>query len=73
MGDRFCPRSYMKVKTTLAFLFNAFFFQMMSTDSTITVNLDTFYAAHFSNILHTKSDKNDRSIVYTIYNFRIKN
>ncbi len=73
MGTGFWSRSYMKVKTTLAFLFNAFFFCMMSTDATITVNLDTFYATHFSNILYTASDKNDRSIVNTKYNVRMKN
>jgi hypothetical protein len=63
----------MKVKTAFAFLFNAFFFRMVSTDSTVTVNLYAFYTAHFSNILDTPLDKNDRSIVYTKYNFRMKN
>jgi|GEM_PF-6032760 len=73
MGTGFWSRSYMKVKTTFAFLFYAFFFRMMTTDTTITVNLYAFYTAHFSNILHTALDKNDRSIVYTEYNFRMKN
>jgi len=73
MGAGFWSRSYMKVKTTFAFLFNAFFFCVMSADTTITVNLYTFYTAHFSIILHTTLDKNDRSIVYTRYNFRMKN
>ena len=72
METGFWSRSYMKVKTTLAFLFNAFFFRMMSTDTTITVNLHTFYTAHFSNISHTTLDKNDRSIVYTDYDFSNK-
>jgi hypothetical protein len=67
MGTGFWSRSYMKIKATFAFFFNTFFFCMMSTDATITVNLYTFYATHFSNILCMKSDKNDRSIVYIKY------
>ena len=63
----------MEVKTALAFFFYAFLFGMMPADATVTVYLDSFYTTHFSIILCTASDKNDRSIVYTRYNFRMKN
>lgn len=73
MWTRFWSRPYMEVKTALAFLFYALLFCMMSTDATVTMHLYSFYTAHFSIILHTASDKNDRFIVYTGYNFRMKN
>jgi len=47
----------MKVKTASAFLFDAFFFHMMPTDATVTVNLDMLYATHFAKIISPVLDK----------------
>ena len=47
MQDRFWPRPYMKIKTALAFLLDAFLFGVMPTNATVTVHADFFYATQF--------------------------
>ena len=44
-------RPYMEVKTALAFLLDAFLFCIMSTYTTVTVHMDSFYATQFLTIL----------------------
>ena len=51
MSTGFWSRPYMEVKTTFAFLLDTFLFCIMSTYATVTVHVDSFYAAQFLTIL----------------------
>jgi len=51
MRTGFWSRPYMKIKTALAFFLDALLFCIMSTYTTVTVHMDSFYATQFLTIL----------------------